>query len=193
MISVLSSSPPEAPRSSTTARSIARPAYMPAVIPAGPAPMITTSYSCVVAISTLVDLRWLNARLSGGVPAPNVENVERPVTVRNGSHQYIGGVVRRRARDHGVALEHRLRVEHAYTVCTMLAMKNDRSRKGGTVSTLGLDVRADRRRHAPGARSLDHRAHRGLHAIHRTDPFRKAHDVRPTGNCALPRHVRRAP
>src|SRR5919109_1534415 len=149
MISVLSSSPPDAPRSSTTERSIARPAYMPAVIPAGPAPMITTSYSCVVAIRTLVDLRWLNARPSAGVPASDVQDVERPVTVRDGSHQHIGGVVRRRARDHGVALEHRLRVKHPDTVRAMLAVKNDRSRKGCTAATFGLDIRADGGRHAP--------------------------------------------
>src|SRR5919109_3313068 len=193
MISVLSSSPPGAPRSSTTARSIARPAYMPAVIPAGPAPMITTSYSCVVAMSTLVDPRWLNARPSGGVPASDVEDVERSVTVRNGSHQHVGGGVRRLARDQCVALEHRPRVEHPYTVCAMLAMKNDRSRKGCTCAALRVDICAHRRGHGPGARTLDHWTHRGLNTIHRTHPFRKAHNVGPTRHCALLRYVRCTP
>src|SRR3954470_9669222 len=49
MSSVFSSSPPGNPRSRTTAFNMARPAYMPAHIPAGPAPTITTSYSNVAA------------------------------------------------------------------------------------------------------------------------------------------------
>src|SRR5687768_4960679 len=122
MISVFRSSPPGAPRSRITARSMARPAYMPAVMPAGPAPMITTSYSCVLAIrSSWISFRT-NAQRSGGVPY--MKDVERPMTVRDGSHQHIHRVVRRCARDEGVAFEHRLRAEHADTVRAVLTMKN---------------------------------------------------------------------
>src|SRR2546429_603198 len=49
MGSGLSSSPPGKPRSRTIAFNMARPAYIPAHIPAGPAPTITTSYSKVAA------------------------------------------------------------------------------------------------------------------------------------------------
>src|SRR4029077_4012416 len=45
--SVLSSSPPGAPRSSVTALSIPRPAYIAAHRPAGPAPTMITSYSLI--------------------------------------------------------------------------------------------------------------------------------------------------
>src|SRR5213593_4697413 len=48
MRSVLSSSPPGAPRSIVRALSIPRPAYMAAHSPAGPAPTMITSYSVLV-------------------------------------------------------------------------------------------------------------------------------------------------
>src|ERR671914_308459 len=112
MISVLSSSPPGAPRSRMTARSIARPAYMPAVMPAGPAPMITTSYSCVFAISSLVDLPSMNVWRLVPVPASDVQHVQRAVAMGDRSDEHVRAGALRHPRDERISLQHRPRVEH---------------------------------------------------------------------------------
>src|SRR3989442_809696 len=69
MRSVLSSSPPGAPRSIVSALSIPRPAYIAAHSPAGPAPTMMTSYSflpcSVIRLPFSVDSSELEPRRGG--------------------------------------------------------------------------------------------------------------------------------